>query len=37
MKIERSNEVWSLDTTYGAIARGFVYLAAPRDNFIDAL
>jgi len=27
-KIERSNEVWALDTTYIPMARGFVYLTA---------
>jgi putative transposase len=30
-KIERSNEVWALDTTYVPMARGFVYLTAVVD------
>jgi putative transposase len=30
-KIERSNQVWSLDTTYIPMARGFVYLTAVID------
>lgn len=30
-KIERSNEVWALDTTYVPVARGFVYLTAVVD------
>jgi putative transposase len=30
-KIERSNQVWALDTTYVPMARGFVYLTAVVD------
>jgi putative transposase len=30
-KIERSNQVWALDTTYIPMARGFVYLTAVID------
>ena len=31
LAIERSNQVWALDTTYIAMARGFVYLTAVVD------
>jgi putative transposase len=31
MKIERSNQIWALDTTYIPMARGFVYLTAVVD------
>jgi putative transposase len=30
-KIDRSNQVWAIDTTYVAMARGFVYLTAVVD------
>ena len=33
LKIERSNQVWALDTTYIPMARGFVYLTAVVDWF----
>jgi putative transposase len=29
--IERSNQVWALDTTYLPMAKGFVYLTAVAD------
>jgi putative transposase len=31
LAIERSNQVWALDTTYNPMARGFVYLTAVVD------
>ena len=33
MAIERANQVWAMDITYIAMARGFVYLAAVIDWF----
>ena len=33
LKIERSNQVWALDTTYIPMANGFVYLTAVVDWF----
>jgi putative transposase len=33
LKIERPNQVWAMDITYIAMARGFVYLAAVVDWF----
>ncbi len=33
LKIDRSNQVWALDTTYIPMARGFVYLTAVVDWF----
>ena len=33
LTIARSNQVWALDTTYIAMARGFVYLTAVVDVF----
>ena len=33
LKIERSNQVWALDTTYIPMAKGFVYLTAVVDWF----
>jgi len=36
-KIERANQVWAMDTTYVAMARGFVYLTAVIDVASRAL
>jgi putative transposase len=33
LKVERPNQVWAMDITYIAMARGFVYLAAVVDWF----
>ena len=33
LKIDRSNQVWALDTTYYPMAKGFVYLTAVVDWF----
>src|SRR5204862_6789919 len=33
MTIDRPNQVWAMDITYGPLARGFVYLAAVVDWF----
>ena len=33
LKVERPNQVWAMDLTYIAMARGFVYLAAVVDWF----
>jgi putative transposase len=33
LKVERANQVWAMDITYIAMARGFVYLAAVVDWF----
>ena len=33
LKVERSNQVWAMDTTYIPMAKGFVYLAAVIDWF----
>lgn len=33
MTIDRPNQVWAMDITYGPMARGFVYLAAVVDWF----
>ena len=33
LAIERSNQVWALDTTYSPMARGFVYLTAVVDVY----
>lgn len=37
LKIERANQVWSMDTTYIAMAKGFVYLTAVIDVASRAL
>ena len=31
LAIDRPNQVWAMDITYVAIARGFIYLAAVMD------